>query len=629
MIDSTLGNLLGKGWTMHAPARRRSRSLPWLVLAAALTWSAAPSTAHAGDSNLGACCHPNGSCTQEIVFDCSGSGGVYQGDFVDCTPGLCPLPPTTTSTTTTSTTSTTSTTTSPDTTTTTLAEGACCAGIGCFETTASLCQGEFVGSYKGDGSSCTDENICVDCPSGCVDFGETCDDGNTATGDGCDASCQEEACFNCGAIQLDSFIPIGPVCVGPSDCEPEISQACEQCGDGGDPGPGEQCDDGNTANGDCCSAACQFESGGSPCPDNQFCDGAESCDGSGSCLDSQSGADCSGLGGECTIGYCDFKLDQCVADTSKLEGVQCGKSGTCIVANSGVCTDGDCVGVATALDETCRWILIAGSPEGPVRYQNGKGSTMNANACGDIAKSAGITTASLVATADLGEGIRFYGPPEVAGDIVTGGSSVGANLYVKIPGTELKTVAAGTTAVKMPAGIVDATGDHELVQVCVDDKAALVPAAAMLDAKPTTQTEGSATGLKVASGGSATIDVTGDGVAVVEMAGLKVGHGATLTLKGGAGDVIMIRVTGPRLKFGYGSQLLLDGLVAQNVLFYSQGSRCRLSPGVVGSGTVFCPNSGNFKIGVGTAWSGTFLGGTRRVQVRLGAQLTHTPFTGF
>jgi len=47
--------------------------------------------------------------------------------------------------------------------------------------------------------------------------------------------------------------------------------------------PGEECDDGNGAPGDCCSASCQFESPGASCTDGAFCNGAETCNGSGSC----------------------------------------------------------------------------------------------------------------------------------------------------------------------------------------------------------------------------------------------------------------------------------------------------------------------------------------------------------
>jgi cysteine-rich repeat protein len=51
------------------------------------------------------------------------------------------------------------------------------------------------------------------------------------------------------------------------------------CGDG-IVDPGEECDDGNGKNGDCCSATCGFELAESPC--GRGCDGKR-CDGLGSC----------------------------------------------------------------------------------------------------------------------------------------------------------------------------------------------------------------------------------------------------------------------------------------------------------------------------------------------------------
>jgi hypothetical protein len=135
-------------------------------------------------------------------------------------------------------------------------------------------------------------------------------------------------------------------------------------------------------------------------------------------------------------------------------------------------------------------------------------------------------------------------------------------------------------------------------------------------------------GLKVPVGQTATIDITGQGVAVIDTNGLRLGKGTTLTLRGTASDVLLLRVDGT-LKLGYGSQLVLDGLVASNVAIYGTGPRCRLSPGVVGMGTVFCPDAGRFVVGAGVNWSGTFLGGAREVQVRSNAALTHVAFTGF
>lgn len=59
------------------------------------------------------------------------------------------------------------------------------------------------------------------CGNGLVEAGEMCDDGNTASGDGCNVACQAESCGN-GMID-----------------------------------PGEQCDDGNNNAGDQCTNICQ------------------------------------------------------------------------------------------------------------------------------------------------------------------------------------------------------------------------------------------------------------------------------------------------------------------------------------------------------------------------------------
>jgi cysteine-rich repeat protein len=72
------------------------------------------------------------------------------------------------------------------------------------------------------------------CGNSEIESGEQCDDGNTADGDGCSATCQTEQ-------------EQGPVC-GNITIE-----------------TGEQCDDGNTADGDGCSATCQTEQTATEC----------------------------------------------------------------------------------------------------------------------------------------------------------------------------------------------------------------------------------------------------------------------------------------------------------------------------------------------------------------------------
>ena len=47
---------------------------------------------------------------------------------------------------------------------------------------------------------------------------------------------------------------------------------------------GEECDDGNTAGGDCCSSSCTFEFPGSACEDGDVCTASDACDASGICV---------------------------------------------------------------------------------------------------------------------------------------------------------------------------------------------------------------------------------------------------------------------------------------------------------------------------------------------------------
>lgn len=64
--------------------------------------------------------------------------------------------------------------------------------------------------------------------------------------------------------------------IGLTTVEPAV------CGDG-ILSPGEDCDDGGTVDGDCCSSACAFESVGSSCDDADICTEVDSCDGAGLC----------------------------------------------------------------------------------------------------------------------------------------------------------------------------------------------------------------------------------------------------------------------------------------------------------------------------------------------------------
>jgi cysteine-rich repeat protein len=75
-------------------------------------------------------------------------------------------------------------------------------------------------------------------------------------------------------------------------------------------GSGEECDDGNTVDGDCCSATCQLEAAGTECrPAADECDVPETCSGTdGSCPQdgfAEAGTACPDEGNPCTADECD------------------------------------------------------------------------------------------------------------------------------------------------------------------------------------------------------------------------------------------------------------------------------------------------------------------------------------
>jgi cysteine-rich repeat protein len=86
------------------------------------------------------------------------------------------------------------------------------------------------------------------CGDGARGGAETCDDGNTTSGDGCSAGCNVEAGFSCADPPSPPNAQTVPDVCGPI------------CGDGVRVGS-ETCDDGNSANADGCSSICRVEDG--------------------------------------------------------------------------------------------------------------------------------------------------------------------------------------------------------------------------------------------------------------------------------------------------------------------------------------------------------------------------------
>lgn len=214
------------------------------------------------------------------------------------------------------------------------------AGDGCSET----CQMEpgFSCVIKDGKSICTE----ILCGNGKLDAGEQCDDGQREAGDGCSAIClQEKGWF----------------------CTSETSQksvCTKTCGNGVlDSESGEWCDDGNLNDGDGCSKTCMVEQGyacpnaGQPCIAKACGDGIqaayEQCDdgnmtdgdGCSSRCRIETGYLCSTPGKACESGYCgDGKVqvgEQC--DDGNAETAGC--SETCMIEPGFACKaeGGECM----------------------------------------------------------------------------------------------------------------------------------------------------------------------------------------------------------------------------------------------------------------------------------------------
>ena len=184
---------------------------------------------------------------------------------------------------------------------------------------------------------CSGPTICA-CGNGILETGEQCDDGNLVNGDCCSSTCQYEStstvcrpssgpcdvadtCNGAGVCSADALRPSSFVC-RPSTSFCDLAETCTgsskscptnafrpsgvTCNDN-DPcsspdtcngagvctgpsvcacgngvvDPGEQCDDGNLINGDCCSSSCQYEPNLATCSTGT-CNGQ--CNGGGTCV---------------------------------------------------------------------------------------------------------------------------------------------------------------------------------------------------------------------------------------------------------------------------------------------------------------------------------------------------------
>jgi len=106
-------------------------------------------------------------------------------------------------------------------------------------------------------SDCQNDPVCGVCGNGIVEAGEQCDDGNVTIGDGCDDRCMLEVSPEICNDGIDNDLD-GLVDCADTDCASDPACGSPMCGNG-IVEAGEECDDGNSVNGDGCSSTCLIE----------------------------------------------------------------------------------------------------------------------------------------------------------------------------------------------------------------------------------------------------------------------------------------------------------------------------------------------------------------------------------
>jgi cysteine-rich repeat protein len=208
---------------------------------------------------------------------------------------------------------------------------------------------------------------------------------------------------------------------------------------------GEDCDDGNTDNGDCCSATCGFETSGSSCADATVCNGAETCDGAGTCLAGTPLA-CDD-GDPCTVDSCDDTAG-CINDDTPHSGCLAAPKSLLLLKQAGGGKD------------KLLWKWIKGAAIAPAQLAD-----PTAGADYALCVYAG---GALIAGADLPAGVRWtanasgykYSDPSGSPDgifkaLLKSGASGKAKVLVKGKGNNLPDPSLGALAMPVQAQLVN------------------------------------------------------------------------------------------------------------------------------------------------------------------------------
>lgn len=456
--------------------------------------------------------------------------------------------------------------------------------------------------------------------------------------------------------------------------------ATPHCGDGVREGA-EQCDDGNTADGDCCAATCVLEPSGSPCADDGNACSRDQCDGAGVCQHpAQPGGTTCDDGNLCTTGdqcvgsacvggappVCDDE-DACTTDTCEPSfgclfevGVESPECDSCA---DGIDNDGD--GVIDAETSNCstfpllqRYAVIGTATKGLRSLRMGRQVQVmraevgtaeltpfaRAGACGvDLKSSVGLLVEGALA---LDGRARFIGagtPVRVLFKFVSDDASADA---VVIGQTEPEVGPAmcsdGMTPCgqnqacpvaqqcSAPMGIenpgnpwVDTSGGALEFSRCIDAMSAITVTEQTIAALVPTANWGK---IYVRAGTPNFQLELGPGQQVVDIDYLRVRADSTFTIKGTPDTVAVLRLRGD-LRLGARAHIVLaGGLKAENVLWLVQGAGrfVRFNNDSTFAGTLIAPKRSKIVAGARTEVQGALVG--KRVRIRDTGRVLHRPF---
>ena len=210
--------------------------------------------------------------------------------------------------------------------------------------------------------------------------------------------------------------------------------------------PGEQCDDGNTLDGDCCSSTCQFDPAGAPCTGTNVCLTATTCDGAGVCGGGTPTPGACNDGNPCTTadtcagGVCVGGPALNCDDGNVCTTDSCNPATGCVnTPNTAPCDDGN----ACTTRDTCAGGACVGGPAANCNDANvcTTDSCNPATGCVHMANTAPCDDGNVCTTADTCAGGVCVGGPPLVCPTTAPVAAVTADTYVQsdLPATNFGT----------------------------------------------------------------------------------------------------------------------------------------------------------------------------------------------